>query len=82
MTFGRFYSRKQAGVVYRNVKQGNLEMTKEAIAFMYDHADVERYHDSSVISTMCEAVRDAVQAIFDGDMVLAQACLNELAAAC
>lgn len=80
--FGKFYSRKQAGVIYRNVKQGKLEMSKGAISFMYDHADVERYHDSSVISTMCEAIADAVQAVFDDDMELAQACLNELAAAC
>lgn len=72
------YSRKQAGVVYRAIKEGKLEMSKDAVSLMYDLADEERYDGSDVIPTFINNIKAMVECIFSGDMAEAQKIADEV----
>lgn len=73
-----FISRKQAGVIYKNVKQGTIKMSKSAISAMYDVAGVEVFND--VMTDMIERLLAAVDAIFSGNIEGAQAELDVFSA--
>lgn len=63
------YSRKQAGVIYRAIKDGKLNMSKGAISEMYDMVG-EVYISMATRDYMEEriyGVRLAVSAIFEND---------------
>ena len=77
-----YISRKQAGVIYRNVKQGNIEMSKDAIALMYEAVDsLDGYYKGSVLGNAVELLLMAVDAIFANNFDGAQACINQAYAA-
>ena len=79
------YSRKQAGVIYSNVKSGTLSMEKSAISAMYDYAGgafVSNTSSLAVVEKLSYALRNAVDAILPGDMELAQSCVDNFAANC
>ena len=81
-------SRKQAGVIYRSVKQGALSMSKKAVSAMYDLAGRtfegwERGTDLYDAEQMLIGqLLNAVDAIFAGRIEDAQSNIDAFAAAC
>ena len=81
-------SRKQAGVIYRSVKQGALSMSKKAVSAMYDLAGRtfegwERGTDLYDAEQMLIGqLLNAVDAIFAGRLEDAQSNIDAFAAAC
>ena len=75
----KFYSRKQAGVIYRNVKSGTIKMDKDAVSAMYDYADTTstRPEDAENAKGINETIRAAVDAIFSNDTDKAQIAIND-----
>lgn len=78
-------TRKQAGVIYSNVKRGTVTMSKAAISAMYDVAGIDT---RDFVTSGTDAVRDmverlllAVDAIFANDLDAAQAELDAFSAA-
>ena len=82
MTKKTIITRKQAGVIYRNVKQGALSMSKKAVSAMYDVTDLDLRDYSYVdpIADQVERLLLAVDAIFSGDLAPAQAELDAYSA--
>ena len=81
--FVKTYSKKQAGVIYAAVKRGDVTMGKPAISIMYDMVGgVDVFNTSQLdgIDRVKYAVKNAVDAIFAGDMELAQSCIDNIAA--
>ena len=72
------YTRKQAGVIYRNVKEGNLNMSKAAINMMYYWAGLECYPDTARMLDL-DMIKAAVDNVFAGDLEVAQVCLDKFA---
>ena len=76
----RTYSRKQAGVIYRNVKEGKLEMSKAAISAMYDNCDgMDVYNNATADFAQygIGMIRKTVDAIFANDFDKAQYEIND-----
>ena len=61
------YSRSQANVIYRAVKEGKLTVDSDTIRLMYLDADCQH-----VELVNAEAIHDTVQAIFSNDYESAQ----------
>ena len=70
-------TRKMAGVIYRNFKLGNINLTKEEVSALYDEADVyyKNEHYNQVHITVDYYV-DAFQAILKNDYEVAEYCLK------
>lgn len=65
----RSISRKQAGVIYSNVKRGTIKMSKAAVSEMYDMVGSVFIGSQSMADYYGEqiaALRLAIDAIFDG----------------
>lgn len=63
-----YFTRKQAGIIYRAYKCGNVKMTRKQVNFMYDSVgdtDADTY-----------GLKQAVGFIIDGQFDLAQACID------
>ena len=75
------FTRKQAGVIYRAVKEGRVEMSRQAISHMYDLV-----HDGPAVDWNGSANQDilgyhlAIEAIFSEDYGMAQRQIDRLAA--
>lgn len=82
MTKKTIITRRQAGVIYRNVKQGALSMSKKAVSAMYDVTDLDLsdYSYVDAIADQVERLLLAVDAIFSGDLAAAQAELDAYSA--
>ena len=82
MTKKTIITRKQAGVIYRNVKQGALSMSKKAVSAMYDVTDMDArdYPTLDAIADEIERLLLAVDAIFAGDLAAAQGEIDAFAA--
>lgn len=82
MTKKTIITRKQAGVIYRSVKQGALTMSKKAVSAMYDVTDfdVRDYDYVDPIADQVERLLLVVDAIFAGDLSTAQAKLDAYSA--
>lgn len=84
--YTRSYSRKQAGVVYAASKRGDVNMTREAVALVYDCiGEIEVYdgRTADIAKNLPMAVHNMVDAIFAGDYATAQVSadvINEIAA--
>lgn len=68
-------SRKQAGVIYSNVKRGTIKMSKQAVSEMYDMVGEVFIGSQSMADYYGEqiaALRLAIDAIFDGNLEWAQ----------
>lgn len=68
-------TRKQAGVIYSNVKRGTIQMSKQAISEMYDMVGEVFIGSQSMADYYGEqiaALRLAIDAIFDGNIEWAQ----------
>lgn len=70
------YSRKQAGVIFANWKQGNLHATDTTIKHMYSYADGWSMHWQPQDLDMIQCIRAAVDCIFAGNIDGAQAQLD------
>ena len=70
------YTRKQAGVIYRNIKEGKLHMSAEGIKWMYYRADDPVYADTAAQERI-DLIPIIVDDIFRGDLEAAQATLDE-----
>lgn len=75
------YTRKQAGVIYRAVKEGKIEMEKAAVSKLYDWADDFGIDYNGSVNRIMQDVHIAIDAIFAGDYEKAQAHVNAFAAA-
>ena len=78
-TMFKSYSKKQAGVIFSNVKRGNLYMSENDINEMYFFADWATCNATDKERDMCQAIRDAVTAVFDGNMGEAQKMVDRFA---
>ena len=81
----RTITRKQAGVIYANVKRGAIEMSREAISGMYDMVGEVYVGCTSTAGAVAEqvaALKNAIDFIFDGDMKSAQSSIDRFAALC
>jgi len=65
------FSRKQAGVLFKNFKEGKLKMTDETVKMMYAQADAYINHDV-VLDDIEAKLRNAVDAVFQNDLAKAQ----------
>lgn len=68
-------TKKQAGVIYRNWKLGNLTATKETMNKVYDYAEYYVSTDSKAEDEL-SALRACIDAIFANDMAEAQSQLD------
>lgn len=68
-------SRKQANVIYRNVKEGNIMMKDELVTFMYERADAHLSYNTLDDATETYLL-GAVDAIFKNDFSKAQECID------
>ena len=79
------YSKKQMGVVYRAMKEGKLNISKQDVSYLYDWADsdfhVYNTNDSKRFETLRYGMRNAIDAIFAGDYELAQVSIDNMIAA-
>ncbi len=76
------YSRKQAGVIYRAIKEGKIEMSKDAISAMYDNCDyIDVYSrlTADLAINGVPAIKNAVTFIFEGNYENAQVSINNFA---
>ena len=72
-------TRKQAGVIYSNVKRGTIQMSKQAVSAMYDMVGEVFIGSQSMADYYGEqiaALRLAIDAIFDGNIEWAQDNIN------
>lgn len=72
-------TRKQAGVIYSNVKRGTIKMSKQAVSAMYDMVGEVFIGSQSMADYYGEqiaALRLAIDAIFDGNIEWAQDNIN------
>ena len=73
----------EAGVFYRNMKQGNIEVLPETISMMYDEKDRglyladERYHQDHLFY---DRIYNAVELMLEDNHVDAQIQINDLQA--
>lgn len=61
------YSRKQAGVIYSAMKRGDIEVSADVIATMYDNCgsvEVVNTNQSTFIEDFAAGIKIAVDAIF------------------
>ena len=71
------FTRKQAGVIYRAVKSGEISMSKDAVSLMYELADEQRYLDG-VIGEFILSIRALVDAIISSNLDEAQKIADEV----
>lgn len=69
-------SKKQAGVIYRNWKLGNLDMTQDMVSFVYDYADFSTNYGTPTDYTIVSDLRECVDYLFAGEFEEAQASLG------
>lgn len=60
-------TRKQAGVIYRALKEGRIEMSDKEVSIMYDIVDFEGYDDGGSLNSINDRLTVAVDKIFEGD---------------
>lgn len=74
-TFG--LTRKQCGVIFSNIKNGNLVLEKDFSNWMYSHvADYKCYYDA-VEQDVMDRMKSGLDAIFNGNLQDAGKELNE-----
>lgn len=73
-------TRKQVGVIFGNMKKGNLKVNQKTIGMMYDTANAPAYEQQQSQSKqeIAAYVRLIVNAIFDKDMEYAQKEINNM----
>lgn len=75
------FSRKQAGVIYRAMKEGRIEISRESVSEMYDlvnDGDCIDWNGSA--NSAIQDLRLAVDAIFESDYEKAQQFIDRFAA--
>lgn len=75
----RTITRKQAGVIYSNVKRGTIEMSSESVSAMNDMVGSVYVGSTSTAKDVEErtaSLRLAIDAIFSGDMAAAQTAID------
>lgn len=75
------FTRKQAGVIYRQVKLGNIEMDKKAVSRMYNDVNDGGIDWNGATNREIQFLHLAVDAIFADDMAKAQSNINYFIAA-
>lgn len=69
------YSRKQMGVIYSNIKRGDLRASQECIGYLYDRADgwdCENEKDIETADYLRKAIRSILDHIFADEIDEAQ----------
>lgn len=73
-TFG--LTRKQCGVIFSNIKNGNLDLADDFSKWMYEHvADYKKYADS-IHQDVMDRMKLGLEAIFSGSLEEANKELN------
>lgn len=71
-------SKKQAGVIYRAFKSGEIEIKKSTVNFVYNVCvDFDGFAPKEV-EEMCRMVRIAIEAIFDKNLKVAEIALRNV----
>lgn len=73
------FSRKQAGVIYRAIKNKQIYMSRKGISEMYDMCGevyVFNTNDAQRVQNQIAAIRNAVDAIFCGAFDMAEISLE------
>lgn len=65
------FTRKQAGVIYRAIKEGKVTLSDAGIKMMYGQADAHINHDV-VLDDVESYLRHAVDSLFNGNIEEAQ----------
>ena len=73
------YTKKQANVIYRAMKEGKLSVSRDLMSKIYGMADESAEHFNDGFE-MHEIIPAVVTKIFEGDYVFAQGLLDEIAA--
>ena len=74
------YTNKQANVLYHAAKEGFIRVSQGVIATLYENVDsITCYstHDYGEVKEAVACVRKAVTAIFIGDYMCAQRCIDD-----
>ena len=71
------FTRKMAGVLYRAVKEGKLQMDRRLVNTMYAYADMYTVSEGSEAEKE-KGFKDAVDAVFAGDYEAAQASIDRV----
>lgn len=74
------FTRKQANVIYRSIKEGKIEMSKEAVSAMYDNVEYIDVYDSATADMAMygvKAIKAAVTCIIEGNYETAQKIIND-----
>lgn len=69
------FTRKQAGVIYRAIKEGKITLSDAGIKMMYGRADAYINHDV-VLDDVESYLRYAVDGLFNGNVEEAQENVN------
>lgn len=70
------FTKKQIGVIYRNAKNGALQVEKWMMSRLYDLAEYYGYDDNGSIAEEERFVLEILEAVFADDMAKAQEKLN------
>lgn len=73
---------KMAGIVYRNVKNGNIEMSKAQIGRMYDETDASAMYYANLYNSDLDRQRkresELIDNLINNNFVEAQNLIDEL----
>ena len=63
-----FISRKQIGVIFKNWKNGNLNLDEAIIKFLYDHcSEVRGYKNNNNFEDVLVRVKDGIEKTFSNN---------------
>lgn len=68
-------TRKQAGVIYRAIKENKVVMESDLVGFMYDRADAHMSYNACDDAVEAH-ILNAVDAVFAQDLARAQECID------
>jgi len=71
------FTKKQIGVIFANVKNGNLKVEKWVMSRMYDLAEYYGYDDNHSVAEEESDILNILQAVFEKNMEKAQKLINE-----
>ena len=66
------FTKKQVGVIYRNYKEGTLEMADNTMKEFYKLADFYGFDDNRNIERREHVIKNILNAIFENDIEKAQ----------
>lgn len=73
-----FISKKQIGVIFANWKRGTLTLSEEVINWLYRRcSEIRGFIDNTAYEGVLSEVKEAIDAIFAGDLAVAHANIED-----